>query len=210
MAAVPIGQVILGTRDLDAAAASLRAGGFEVLDGGRHPGLGTANRIVPLGDSYLEVLGIVDGAEAGTQDYGRALLRETEAGDRLVRWSIRTSQVEAEAARLGLTPEHRQRVRPDGSVLRWQAAGLDGALAEPWLPFFMQWESDDDFPGTIPVAHPAGPSSLAWIEISTPDRERLARRTDGQADLRVRVVDGEPGVHAAAIATPRGELVLRP
>jgi len=209
MTAVPIGQVILGTRDLDAAAATLAADGFTVLDGGVHPGLGTANRIVPLGNAYLEVLGVIDEAEARAQEYGRALLRETGAGDRLVRWSIRTEAIERDATRLGLTPEHRSRRRPDGSLLTWQAAGLDGALAEPWLPFFMQWDPPADFPGSIAVAHPLGSCSLAGVEISTPDPERLARFTDGR-DLPVRVVDGAPGIHAAAITTPAGEMVIRP
>jgi hypothetical protein len=208
MTPVPIGQVILGTRDLDAAAATLRAEGFTVLDGGVHPGLGTANRIVPLGNAYLEVLGVVDAVEARAQEYGRALLRETERGDRFVRWSIRTEQIEVDAARVGTAPEHRSRRRPDGSLLEWQAAGLDAALAEPWLPFFMQWRAGD-FPGSTPVQHPLGRCSLAWIEISTPDPPRLAPYT-ADRELPLRVVDGEPGIHAAAIATPAGERVLRP
>ncbi|HEX4492666.1 MAG TPA: VOC family protein [Acidimicrobiia bacterium] len=206
---MPIGQVILGTRDLDAAAAKLRADGLAVLDGGVHPGLGTANRIVPLGDSYLEVLGVIDEAEARAQEYGRALLRETEAGDRFVRWSIRTEQIDVDAARLGLVPERRSRRRPDGSLLSWQAAGLEGALAEPWLPFFMQWDRTDDFPGAAPVAHPVGPCSLAWIEVSTPDPARLEGFV-GDHDVGVRIVGGEPGIHAAAIAIATGEWVLRP
>jgi len=43
-----LSQVIFGVQDLDAADARMRALGVEVLDGGVHPGLGTANRIVPL------------------------------------------------------------------------------------------------------------------------------------------------------------------
>jgi hypothetical protein len=209
MSIVPIGQVILGTRDLDTAAARLRAEGFAVLDGGMHPGLGTANRIVPLGNAYLEVLGVIDEGEARAQEYGRALLRETERGDRFVRWSIRTEQIDVDAAPLGLTAERRSRRRPDGTLLAWQAAGLVGALAEPWLPFFMQWDRAEDFPGALPVVHPLGSCSLAWIEISTPHPGRVARFTAGR-DLPVRIVDGPPGIHAAAITTTAGERVLRP
>jgi hypothetical protein len=209
MTAVPIGQVILGSPDLDATAAKLRADGFVVLDGGVHPGLGTANRVVPLGDSYLEVLGVVDEAEARAHEYGRALLREIAHGDRFVRWSIRTGDIDADAARLGLEPERRQRTRPDGSTLRWRAAGLTESLAQPSLPFFMQWDEPADFPGALPAAHPLGRCALAWIEVAPDDRDAFDRRTAGR-DLRVRVVDADPGIHAAAVSTPGRELVLRP
>ena len=59
-----LSQVIYGVRDLDAATQRLHALGLNVLDGGRHPGLGTANRIIPLGSAYLELLGVVDETEA--------------------------------------------------------------------------------------------------------------------------------------------------
>ena len=45
--------------DLEAATARFRAMGFDVLDGGVHPGVGTANRVIPLGTQYLELLGVV-------------------------------------------------------------------------------------------------------------------------------------------------------
>ena len=40
--------------------------GLTVLEGGRHPGRGTANLIVPFGRQYLELLCIVDEDEANT------------------------------------------------------------------------------------------------------------------------------------------------
>ena len=39
--------------------------GLASIEGGRHPAWGTANRIVPLGDSYLELIAVVDAAKAG-------------------------------------------------------------------------------------------------------------------------------------------------
>lgn len=65
-----LSQVIYGVRDLDAATQRMQALGLAVLDGGRHPGLGTANRIIPLGSTYLELLGVVDETEARDNDYG--------------------------------------------------------------------------------------------------------------------------------------------
>ena len=207
---MPVGQVILGVRDLDATSARLEADGFCVLGGGVHPGFGTANRVIPLGNAYLELLAVVDEAEARQRIYGQSLLERTADGDCFVRWSIRTGQIEVEAARLGLEPERRQRIRPDGSLLTWRAAGIELALADPWLPFFMQWDDPAEFPGFTAVTHPLGTCTLAAIDLATPDRARLATWTDGATDLPLRVGDGPPGIPSITIATPGGELLLRP
>jgi hypothetical protein len=54
---VRIDHVIYAAADLDEAAARIeRELGLAVHGGGRHEGLGTHNRIVPLGGGYLELL----------------------------------------------------------------------------------------------------------------------------------------------------------
>ena len=55
--------------------ARFRAMGFDVLDGGVHPAVGTANRVIPLGTQYLELLGVVAPELARESEYGRSLLR---------------------------------------------------------------------------------------------------------------------------------------
>jgi hypothetical protein len=202
-----LGQVILGVRDLDAATRRMEALGFTVLDGGVHLGLGTANRIIPLGRQYLELLGVVDAALAAAQWYGRALLARLADGDRLVRWSLRTDDIDPVAKRLGLEPERRQRVRPDGRRLTWRAAGLRDAAERSWPPFFMQWDDPADFPGALPASHPNGAREVAWLEVATPDPARLRELMSG-AEAPVRVVDGVPALRRAAIATRDGELVI--
>lgn len=202
-----LSQVILGVRDLDAATRRMEALGLTVLDGGVHPGVGTANRVVPLGRQYLELLGVVDEAEARAGWYGRALLAAIAGGDRFVRWSLRTDRIEEVAARLGLTPEGRQRVRPDGVRLTWKAAGIAGAAELGWLPFFMQWEVPAQYPGVQPVRHANGAQGVAWIEVATPEPERLARWTEA-ADVSIRLVPGAPGLRRVALATDAGEVVI--
>ena len=69
-----IDHVIVAASDLDAAAARLEAEhGLRAAGGGRHEGLGTHNRIVPLGGGYLEILASADAAEAARSPLGRAL-----------------------------------------------------------------------------------------------------------------------------------------
>ncbi len=203
-----IGQVILGVRDLDTSTREFEALGFRVVDGGVHPGLGTANRVIPLGTTYLELLGVIDRDEAAASEYGRSLLHRTADGDRLIRWSIRTEQIDRVSERLGLVPEPRKRLRPDGSMLTWRAAGLELSLRESWLPFFMQWDEPSQFPGSIRVSHPVGECALSWIRVSPGDPARLTRWTVGGDELPLRVGHGDPGIEAAAIATPAGEIVI--
>jgi hypothetical protein len=202
-----LGQVVMGVRDLEAATRRMEALGFTVLDGGVHPGLGTANRIIPLGRQYLELLGVVDEAEAAASWYGQALLARIADGDRLVRWSLRTDRIEEVAGALGLTIERRQRMRPDGRRLTWRAAGLREAAEQSWPPFFMQWDAPGDFPGVLPARHPNGATGIAWLEVITPDPARLQRlMSDGEAPLRH--VDGAPGLRRLGVATGEGELVF--
>jgi hypothetical protein len=202
-----LSQVILGTRDLDDATRRMEALGLTVLDGGVHPGVGTANRVIPLGRQYLELLGVVDEAEARAGWYGRALLAAIAGGDRLVRWSLRTDGIEAVATRLGLSAEPRQRVRPDGVRLTWKAAGIAPTAELGWLPFFMQWDDPAQYPGGQPVRHASGAHGVAWIEVATPAPDRLARWTEG-AEVPLRLTPGEPGLRRVALAADAGEIVI--
>jgi hypothetical protein len=208
MNGVTIGQVIVGVRDLERATRRFERMGLCVVDGGVHPGVGTANRVIPLGSSYLELLGVVDHEQASSTPFGQSLLRRTVDADRLVRWSIRTDSIGPVCARLGLTAEQRRRVRPDGSVLTWQAAGLDLSLRESWLPFFMQWDDPSEFPGSTVVRHPIGKCSLSWLRISPTDPARLARWTEDDPALPLRFAQCEEGIEAVAIATPYGEMII--
>jgi len=208
-----IDHVILGVGDLDAATRRMEALGFGVAEGGRHEGLGTANRIVPIPrgpgtpPQYLELLGVVDRREAGGTEFGRALLRRIAGGDRLARWCFQTDDLDAVAARLGLTPEPRGRRRPDGMQLTWRAAGLALSLRDSWLPFFVAWDEPARHPGLTPVTHRTSPRAIAWVELAPDDRPRLDRWLAGAA-APVRLVDGLPGLRRVAIATPAGEIVI--
>lgn len=201
-----LSQVIFGVRDLDAATRRFVELGFVVLDGGHHPGVGTANRVIPIGAAYLELLGVIDESQAVASAYGRSLIERTAAGDRLVRWSLRTDRIEDVAGRLDLDVQERSRARPDGVVLHWRAAGLDLALDHPWLPFFMQWRDPAQYPAATQPDHPNGATAVAWLEL-TPGDERFTAWT-AVADAPIRISERDPGLHRVAIATPAGELVI--
>ena len=201
-------HVILGSPDPDVAAERLRLEhGLGSVPGGRHAGRGTANRIVPLGPDYLEIVGVVDEHEARGDAFGRWVLEGTAAGERLLGWCLRVPDVDEVAAALGLEVTSWSRTRPDGRSLRWRLAGLPEAMVEPCLPFFIQWEIPADLhPGREPVGHEV--AGIAWVEVGgSPDR---IRRWLGDGELPVRIEEGAPAVRAVAVGLDGREILLRP
>jgi hypothetical protein len=184
-----IDHVIYATQDLDAAAKRLEAEhGLVATGGGRHAGIGTENRIVPLGGGYLELIAVADQAEAERSALGAALAaRIRERGEGLMGWVLAVDDVLAEAGRTGAELSTIER---DG--LRAQLAGVSRAMAEPELPFFIQRDAASADPG---AAGEAG--GITWVEVSG-DADRLRAWLDG-AEVPVRVVEGEPGVRAVGI-----------
>ena len=77
--------------------------------GGRHPGWGTANRIVPLGETYLELVTVVDEAEAAQSAFGRWVAASRPGAP--FGWAVRTDDLDAVAARLGLHDPRRLAAR---------------------------------------------------------------------------------------------------
>lgn len=205
-----IDHAVLAVRDLDAAAERLhREHGFASAAGGRHQGWGTGNRIVPLGEQYVELLGIVDEAVAAASPFGRFVADLVSGGDRWFTFVVRDDKLDATAARLGLEITPGSRLRPDGAEIRWRAAGFDDPAREWWHPFFIDWEVPADLhPGRTVVEHSVRPTGIAWVQVAG-DEERL-RAWLGGDHLPIRVVDGDPqGVLAVGIRTADGaELVL--
>ena len=184
-----IDHVIYAAADLDAAAARVEdVLGVAAVPGGRHEGLGTHNRIVPLGGGYLELLAVADAAEAERSPLGSAVLeRIRTTGDGLMGWAVAVDAVEPVAERLGVAVSTIAR-----QGLRARLAGVAEAMREPHLPFFIARDAG--------VADPAGRGAgggIAWVEVGG-DPERLRTWLDGAA-LPVRVVDGPSGVRAMGV-----------
>jgi hypothetical protein len=203
-----IDHVILGVSDLEGSAERfLQEHGLASVEGGRHPGWGTANRIVPLGRDYIELAGIVDDTEAMGNAFGTSVRAAADRGGGLVAWCLAVDDAEAVATRTGLSLTDGSRIRPDGVTLRWRLVGLETALSEPWRPFFIEWQiAEDAHPGRTQVAHRVEPEGIAWIEVAG-DR-RLLDEVLGGADVEVRLGEGPPELLRVGIATKAGEVVL--
>jgi hypothetical protein len=201
-----IDHVVIGVRDLAAAAVRLETEhGLVAVGGGRHPGWGTANRIVPLGPAYLELVTVVDPDEAAASAFGRWVTRMLDGGPPCG-WAVRTDDLDSTAARLGLDATDGSRVSATGELLRWRLAGVERAAADPALPFFIRWDASTALPGTAPAAHPAGEVRLDRLRVDA-DAAAVSRWL-GDAKLPLELTPGTTGVTGLSLTTSRGPATL--
>ena len=184
--------------------------GLASVPGGRHPGWGTANRIVPLGDTYLELIAVGDPAEAAASWFGRAVGEVASRGGGWFTWCAGDDDLEGTARRLGLSVESKSRERPDGSVLRWRSTGLERAVAQPSFPFFIHWDVPAHLhPGRSEAKHRERPLGIARVAVGG-DTTGLDRWVGGDTSgLPLTTVDSPPGLAAVHVAlVGGGEVIL--
>ena len=202
-----IDHVLFAVDDLPVAAQAMEARhGLSSIEGGRHPGWGTANRIVPLGDTYLELVTVVDQTEAAQSRFGSwvASAAGTLAGP--FAWAVRTHRLEDVAHRLGLTVSAGSRVDRSGRPLRWRLAGVEHAAQESALPFFIEWEEGAPLPGSARRADVGGAFAIASLRLSG-DPDRLTAWLGPHA-MPITVRPGPSAVTGITLAGPAGEIVV--
>jgi Glyoxalase-like domain len=186
---VRIDHVIWKADDLDGGAARVAAEyGLRDDGGGRHVGIGTHNRVFPLGGGYLEVLAVADPEEAARSPLGQAIV---EAPEGLFGWAVAVDDLDAQAARLGL--EVMTIARED---LTARLAGVAEAMADRWLPFFIQRD-----PGIADPGATGDDGGITRLELAA-DADRLSEWLDG-AELSLRLVedDGPLGLRALVLGS---------
>ena len=189
-----IDHVVYGTSDLD-----LAEQGFEsrfalpAFPGGRHDGLGTVNRIIPLADgSFIELLAIADPVQAGRSALGGALQARIAREDAFLGWAVAVQDLGPIVARLGLSTATIAR-----QGMTAHLAGVAESLAEPGLPFFIERR------GSWPIRR-SSPAGISWIEVAC-DPTSLDRWLRPHT-LPIRLADGDPGVLAIGV----GDHEIRP
>ena len=200
--------MLIAVPDLEAAARGFEEShGLSSVEGGRHAGWGTANRIVPLGDAYVELITVVDDSEAAGSVFGRWVTSGLRsAPGRPLGWVVRTDSLDEVVARLGLSASEGSRAGRDGRMLSWRLAGAEAATREPSLPFFVEWGEGTSLPGRAPVAHPAGSARIARLEL-TGDAGRVARWL-GSDELPIGVRPGAPAVVRLILEADAGAIVI--
>ena len=168
-----IDHLVYAAPDLDAAVDHVEQRfGIRARPGGKHPGVGTHNALLALGDGiYLEVIAPdpEQPAPAGPRPFGIDGL----GGPALVGWAIAVDDIDAAITRAraqGYDPGDAiamERTTPDGTVLRWQLT-LNAIGGGP-LPFLIAWGDTEHPSRTAPgglvlesltIEHPA-PDSIA-------------------------------------------------
>ena len=199
-------HILLGCSDLDGGIDFVeKYTGVRAAFGGVHPGRGTRNALLSLGEKhYLEIIAL-DPQQAGASDrYG--LLKQTEP--RLVGWAAHPGDLDSFATRLRDAdiafdgPNPGSRKRPDGRFLQWKTLNLKDDRAG-LLPFFIEWSADTVHPSTD---SPAG-CRIVRFEIATPEPEQLSK-TVAILGLDVKIAKADKAQLRTAIAGPKGELVL--
>jgi hypothetical protein len=209
-----IDHVVLACADPDATAAVLeRRLGLAATAGGRHEALGTVNRLVWLGDAYLELVGVFDAALARRSWLGDPVLAVLDGGadGGLVTWAIAVDDLN-EALRWAppdaglLDPLAGERRRPDGRVVRWRLA--HPAELSPTAPFLIEHDrgaaewSPAEQAARAQERHPlGGRARLAALEVEAASpavaagrlRSLLAASVEpaGRAAVLVRLGDHE-------------------
>ncbi len=199
-------HVIFTVGDFDAAADRIqREHGLGSVPGGFHPGHGTGNRIIPLGSAYLELMAVVDEAEAIGSPLGRWVMEQARNGDHPAALCLRTDDIAGPSRRLGLEPMAMSRLTPDGQELAWRVAGLT-RMFDDGFPFFIEWADRKALPGRMRAAHAVDVEGISWVEIGG----SVGEIDDwlGPHRLDLRVADGSIGVLGVGIGTGAGELIL--
>ena len=212
-------HVQVAVADLEEAAARFtREHGLVALPGGRHPGRGTGNLIVPLGDSYLELIAVVDRHEAAAFPSSQRVARAVESGRTFAVWAARTTDLEATRRSLlerGLElpdPAPGSRRRPDGVQLAWRVQELVSGGQFSALPFLIEWQVPVElFPGSASARHPSGARGVVSLRLADPDpktaEERL--RLILADDLEYSIEEGLPGMVEMTLDTPSGPITLK-
>ena len=199
-------HILLGSPDLQSGIDFVeKHTGVRATFGGVHPGRGTQNALLSLGERrYLEIIA-PDPAQPGVKNPIASNLHSlTEP--RLIGWAAHPGSVTAFAEKLraagikfeGPTPGSRK--RPDGQLLKWQIVSL-ADTASGLLPFFIEWGQDSVHPS---VDAPKGCSLLSFAA-ETPDPEKLAA-TLKTLNLDLPVGKAEKPRLRAIIAGPKGKL----
>jgi hypothetical protein len=194
-----IDHVVIAVAAPDVAAGLIeRELGLAATDGGRHDALGTFNRLIWLGDSYLELVGVFDRALAAASWLGAPTLRALEMGGGLATWAIATDELERDVAALRGAgsdlgePTGGERRRADGDIVRWRLSlpRQLGPVDPPFLiehsPTSAEW-TPTDRANRSAQRHPiGGPVRLEALELPVDDVNGTIRRLLRTTGLRFR------------------------
>lgn len=182
--------------------------GVRAVSGGQHPGGGTRNALIGLGDRvYLEIIG-PDPDQPKPNRPRRFSIDELES-PRLVTWAAKATdlaRVVDDAKRNGIELGQVQsgsRRRPDGVMLSWKLTVSSELTAGGVIPFFIDWGETEHPAASLPKG-----CRLVSLRAEHPDADRVGKMLAG-IGLDLLVEKGPAPALIATISTPRGTVELR-
>ena len=185
--------------------------GVKPVDGGVHPRFGTRNIILPLAhERYVEVVEVLDHPASDKAPFGQAVRARSEAGGGWLGWVVCVDDLAEAEQRLGLEGVVGSRHRPDGVQLKWRQLGVKGLLADPQVPYFIQWDDKSVHPSVGATTD----VTISGLQIAG-DSKRVCDWLGLPADQTSTVIDftfvdphGTPCLKAVTFDTPRGSVTI--
>lgn len=210
-----IDHVILAAPDLTLLEETFTRLGFTVVGGGTHPHLGTRNRIVMLGNGYIELLAVSDAAIASP------VLRDRIARSAgWVGYALQADDIASEAQAMrqrGVDvrgPTAGRLIAPSGDARSWQVVtvGSDDLWAAAFpLPFLIQHDSAGErhrreLAGADALApHANGATRLVGVTLRSTDLASLRERYERAYALTPAAASAPDSADTGAITYPLPE-----
>ncbi|GAB0105456.1 VOC family protein [Nocardia sp. JMUB6875] len=200
-------HLVLATPDLAGTVAAItRLVGIEPVAGGRHPGRGTRNFLLGLGDGgYLEIIGPDPEQPEPKQPRPFGIDTLTEA--RLTAWLVRVKDIDAAitAARgAGHDPgdaSDLSRSTPDGRILRWRLTFPGTSTPTQVVPALIDWGETDHPADELPIV------PLLSLEAVHPEPGQVTPRLQA-LDIELPVRAGNRPALIAILGNPDNPITL--
>src|SRR5579859_5483286 len=138
-----IDHIIIGVKDLSAATHIFAERlGLSVSGGGKHPTGGTANRIIVIGDTYLELIAVQEPDEAQP-----SMLARLAKGEGYLNFVLASDDIEADSKAMRergvslIGPTAGSLTAPDGRTRGWSRADVERPDLAQHYPFIIQHDS---------------------------------------------------------------------
>jgi hypothetical protein len=182
--------------------------GVKAVAGGQHPGGGTRNALIGLGnETYLEIIG--PDPEQPQPVRPRRFGIDDLKSPRLATWAVKSTDLEAIAEKAKANGfdlggvQSGSRLRPDGVLLAWRLTVSPTLTADGIIPFFIDWGK---------TQHPShglsGSCKLVALRAEHPNANVIEKGLSGLG-LSIKVDTAPAPGLIATIETPRGQVELK-